>query len=117
MKKLVLAGLLATMAFAPVQAEEKDLTPAAMHEVAMAEQLVSMGMARGEPLMLLAAVRMRATLGGGGAMGDAVTSQEDMIAAAKEMAKDDPALMELIEDVAAESSRRMCIYARNGVCY
>ncbi|MEM1162168.1 MAG: hypothetical protein AAGJ28_14630 [Pseudomonadota bacterium] len=118
MKKIALAWLLAVAVFVPAKAEEKDLTPAVMAEVAMAEELVAMGMARKEPLMILAAIRMRATLGADtGATGDGFTSLDDAIAAAKEMATGDDAMMGLIEDVAAESSRRMCIYARNGVCY
>ena len=118
MKKFLVAGALVVATLLPAQAEEADLTPAAMSQIAMSEALVALGKARGEPLLILAAVRLRATLDGPvGPTGAEFTSQEDMIAAAKELAAGDEALIGVIDDVAASSSRRMCIYARNGVCY
>lgn len=117
MKKLLLAALFA-VATLPAKADEKDLTPAVMAEVAMAEQLLALGKARGEPMLILAAVRLRDTLGQGTApMADSLSSRDDAIAAARDAAKGDPALLGVIADVEAEGSRRMCIYARNGVCY
>lgn len=118
MKRLIFICLLTFSTIFTLHAEEKDLTPAAMAEIALSENLIALGKARGEPMMILAAVRIRATLGGkSAALGDGFTSQEDAIAMAKKFAKGDDALIGVIDDVAAGSSRRMCIYARNGVCF
>jgi len=118
MKTFILAGLISvTTAFAGF-AQDNDLTPAAMAEITMSEQLFAIGKARGEPVMMLAALRMRDTLGMESAAPAAeFTSKDDMLAAAREAAGGDTALLGVIEDVAASGSRRMCIYARNGVCY
>ncbi len=118
MKTFILAGVFTVAtAFAAV-AQDKDLTPGAMAEIAMSEQLFAIGKARGEPVMMLAALRMRDTLGMDTAAPAAeFTSKDDMLAAAREAAANDPALLGVIEDVAASGSRRMCIYACNGVCY
>ncbi len=118
MKRLIFICLLTFSTIFTLHAEEKQLTPAAMAEIALSEQLMALGTARGEPMMILAAVRIRATLGGkAGSLGEGFTSQEDAIAMAKKFAKGDEALIGIIDDVAAGSSRRMCIYARNGVCF
>ncbi|WP_299922079.1 hypothetical protein [uncultured Pelagimonas sp.] len=118
MKSFLIAGVLALSTVVSVQAEEADLTPEAMAQITMSEQLMALGQARGEPVLILAAVRLRATLDGPSAAPNAAfTTHEDMIAAALKLAEGDEALSGVIEDVAAESSRRMCIYARNGACY
>lgn len=118
MKTLLIAGALVISTILPAHADDADLTPAAMSQIAMSEALMAIGKARDEPLMILAAVRLRATLDGPiASTGTSLTSQEDMIAAAKKAAAGDEALLGVIDDVEASSSRRMCIYARNGVCY
>lgn len=118
MKRFIAITLLILSTTLPLQAGEKDLTPAAMAEISMAEKLFALGQARREPMMILAAIRLRATLGGEtSAPGKAFTSQEEAFAAARKIAKGDDAMMSIIDDVEANSSRRMCIYARNGVCY
>jgi hypothetical protein len=118
MKTFILAGVFTVATAFDGLAQDKDLTPAAMAEIAMSEQLFAIGKARGEPVMMLAAMRMRDTLGMDTAAPAATfTSKEDMLAAAREAAGGDTALLGVIEDVAASGSRRMCIYARNGVCY
>ena len=79
---------------------------------------MALGKARGEPLMILAAIRMRSTLGGEApSMATGLTSREDAIAEARKLAKGNKALLGIVEDVASAGSRRMCIYSRNGVCY
>lgn len=118
MKKAFLT--LATIAAlsSPALAEGDDLTPAAMQEILMAEHLIALGKARGEPLLILAAIRLRSTLGGQeGEPVTGFTSQDDAVAIAKELSAGDDAMQGIVGDVEVNSSRRMCIYARNGVCY
>ncbi|MCP4199041.1 MAG: hypothetical protein GY762_17995 [Proteobacteria bacterium] len=99
-------------------ADSKDMPPAVMEEVLMSEQLIALGKARGEPLLILAAVRLRSTLGQAeGALGNELTSKDDALTEARKLARGNAALLGLIDDVATQGSRRMCIYARNGVCY
>jgi len=118
MKHLMITTAAIISLAAAANAEGDDLTPAAMQEVVMAEQLMALGKARGEPLMVLAAIRLRATLGGpSGAPLAGLTSQEEAIAIARDLAAGDDALLGIVGDVEVNSSRRMCIYARNGVCY
>lgn len=118
MKTILVAGIFALSSALSVQAEEADLTTDAMSQIVMSEQLMALGLARGEPTMILAAMRLRATLDGpSAAPGAGFTTQEDMVAAALKLAEGDDALIGVIEDIAAQSSRRMCIYARNGACY
>ncbi len=118
MKTFLIAGVLSLSSVLAVHAEEADLTPVTMAQITMSEQLMALGQARGEPVLILAAVRLRATLDGASAAPSAeFTTQEAMIAAAKKLAEGDDALTGVIEDVAAQSSRRMCIYARNGACF
>lgn len=118
MKTFILAGVFTVATTFAGLAQDNDLTPAAMAEIAMSEHLFAIGKARGEPVMMLAALRMRDTLGMDSAAPAAeFTSKEDMLSAAREAAGSDSALLGVIEDVAASGSRRMCIYARNGVCY
>ncbi|PYG27182.1 hypothetical protein [Pelagimonas varians] len=118
MKTLLIAGVLTLSSALTVHAEEADLTPQVMAQITMSEQLMALGTARDEPLLILAAMRLRATLDGPtAAPGDGFTTQKDMAAAAMKLAEGDDALTGIVEDVTAESARRMCIYARNGACY
>lgn len=118
MKKLIIASILTISTTFAAHAQDAELTPGAMAQITMSEALLALGKARGEPMMILAAIRIRATLDGpSAATPPTFTSQDDMLAAAREAAAGDEALLGVIDDVAANSSRRMCIYARNGVCY
>jgi hypothetical protein len=99
-------------------AESKELPPSVMEEVLMSEQLIAIGKARKEPLLILAAMRLRSTLGqGAGTLGDELTTKDAAITEARKLAKGNAALLGIVDDVATQGSRRMCIYARNGACY
>lgn len=89
-----------------------------MAQISMSEALLALGTARGEPILTLATLRIRATLDGETpAAPTAFTSQEDKLAAARTAVVGDDALLRVMKDVASSSTRRKCIYARNGVCY
>ncbi|WP_108483206.1 hypothetical protein [Oceaniglobus ichthyenteri] len=109
MKTLLAALAIATSFALPIQAQE-TASPAVLDEIAMSEHLIALGQARGEPVLVLAGIRLRATLGGAAAApGDALTSREDAFALAKELAAGDPSLTDVITDAETETSRRMPI--------
>ncbi|RVT82103.1 hypothetical protein DXV76_16630 [Rhodobacteraceae bacterium CCMM004] len=115
--------LLAALAFsvpflaAPAWADQETMTPEIMADIVMAERLIALGEARGEPLLVLAAVRLRATLGGESAVPDGFTDRETALDIARRLSDGDEALIGIVEDVDADGSRRLPICARNGFCY
>lgn len=118
MKTLLTSAALSVILLLPAYAQDEAISPAMQDEIAMSEHLIALGKARGEPLLVLAAIRLRATLGGDEAdAADTLTSREDAFALVKDLAAGDPSLTEVIADAEAEGSRRMPICARNGVCY
>ncbi|WP_226779852.1 hypothetical protein [Oceaniglobus trochenteri] len=109
MKTLLISSIISLSLLGPAMAQD-SASPATMDEIAMSEKLIALGQARGEPLLVLAAIRLRATLGGEtGAAGDTLTSREDAFALARELAGDDPAMAGIIDDAETEGSRRMPI--------
>jgi hypothetical protein len=118
MRKFLFATAIALAAAAPVAAQDEAMTPTILEDIAMAERLIALGEARGEPLMILAAIRLRATLGGAEAeIPEGFTTREDAFAAARALAGEDAGLTGLIDDVEADNSRRLPICARNGFCF
>ncbi|MEM6660655.1 MAG: hypothetical protein AAF666_00630 [Pseudomonadota bacterium] len=115
MKKLVVnalvsAALVGPAAFGPALAEDPPLpSPGVMSQVMLSEQLVAIGMDRNDPILLLAAMRLRGALDDKMySAGDQFTGEEAMLEAAKAAAAGQDDMMGLIEDAAAEKSRRNC---------
>ena len=118
MKTLLAAAALSLVTILPVTAQEATMTVPQLMDVATAERRIALGEARGEPLLILAALRLRATMGGAEPEGMAgMMDDEAALARARELAGEDETLTGLIDDVAAAGSRRMPICARNGFCY
>ncbi len=118
MRKLLIGTLMLGALCVSAFAEEDVPSPAALEQVAMSEKLIAMGKERGDAYLILAAIRLRSSLESGmPAVSDTLTSREDAVALALEAAKGNPALVAIVKDVEVSKSRRMCIYARNGVCY
>ena len=117
MKNLLIAASLTVLTMGAAQAENA-MTPAIVGEIAMAEDMIALGTARGEPLMVLAGIRLMSTLGGEmGAPGVYSPRSEAAFAAARAAAAGDKAMLAIVDDVDAEGARRMPICARNGFCY
>lgn len=120
MKKIVLAAAISLFvvngAFAE---EEKAPTPGMMSQAVLSEQLVAMGTERNDPILLIAALRLRATLDDKDyAIASAFTPKNELIAAAKTAAGMREDLKALIDDAAEEKNRRYC-YPSWGrtICY
>jgi hypothetical protein len=119
MKSIVLAVVLCALTSVPSQAQEEGaLPPAAMEQVVMSEKLIAMGKARADAMLILAAIRIRAALDEPSVdTADTLTTRDEAIAAAREAAAGQAGILSLIDEMEGEQSRRMCIYANNGVCY
>ncbi|MEM6305209.1 MAG: hypothetical protein AAF744_10835 [Pseudomonadota bacterium] len=110
MKKVLFALPLMMSLAVPASAEEAKPTPELFEQVVMAEQLIALGKARGDGILILAGIRMRSTLEDAPmpSPGAAFSTRYDAYAAALEAAKSDPALTGVIEDVKAMNSRGLC---------
>lgn len=118
MKKLALALALSTSFIVPAVAQNAEVPPAVMEQIVISEKLIAAGKARKDPLLILAAIRIRSSVDEAlPAAPDTLTSREEALAAAREAAAGQDDVLELIKDVESSGSRRMCIYARNGVCF
>ncbi|MEF3048321.1 hypothetical protein [Pseudotabrizicola sp. L79] len=110
MKSFFLTATLALATAFPSFAEDAAPTAAVLEQIVLSEQLIAAGIARKDPVLILAAIRLRADLGGDmGTPGGEVTSKEAALAAARDAAGDDAALLALVEDAATEGTRRMQI--------
>ena len=110
-KPLFLAmSIAAAAATAPALAQEdKGITPGVTEQIMMAERLVSLGKARNDPMLLIAALRLRNNLSQ-----DAMppvekfSSKEEILEAVNGMVEGRDDLKELIKDEASSSSRGYC---------
>ncbi|MWB77193.1 hypothetical protein GLS40_04070 [Pseudooceanicola sp. 216_PA32_1] len=120
MKRLILplvcSALLATQAVAQ---DDPAPTPGMMQQVMLSEQLIALGMERDDPVLMLAALRLRASLDNTTvAPAEAFTDKDTLIGAAKAAAAGQDGLLSLIEDAETEKSRMYC-YPSWGrtICY
>lgn len=98
-----------------VQAEEQKISPAASEQVMMAEKLAALAEARKDPLLMLAALRMRSTLDDTAMpTPEGFSTTEELAARAKAMAEGDDSLSAVIADVEAEAGRG---WDNSGYCY
>lgn len=93
------------------QAEEPAATaapisPAAVEQIVLAQKLAAIGAARKDPLLLLAAAQLRASLDAAPVpAGDTFESLDDMLATARELAAGREDIIGIADDIAAGSSR------------
>lgn len=114
MKSLLLATLVSSFFVLPAVAQDDGPSPAALEQIVLSEQLIAAGTARKDPVLILAAIRLRADLGGDmGTPSEGLTSKEDALAAARAAAGEDEALLAMIADAETEGSRRMPICTNN----
>lgn len=120
MKNIIIAATITLFSINGGFAEdEKAPTPGMMSQAIVSEQLVAMGTERNDPILLIAALRLRATLDDKDySIASAFTSKSDLVEAAKKAAGTRANLNALIDDAAEEKSRRYC-YPSWGrtICY
>ncbi|MEM1317541.1 MAG: hypothetical protein AAGF29_04690 [Pseudomonadota bacterium] len=127
MKTLAVAVLMTAMTALPVTSAFADghaakPTPAQMEQIAMSEQLIALGKARKDAILVLAGIKLRSQLDGEtAAVPTEMTSRDDAFAAAMEAAKGNDVLTGVVEDVQAEGSRdssgRMTICTGHRMCF
>jgi len=109
MKGAALAALVLAHATMPVAAQDKmALTPGSVEQIDLAAKLTNYGVARNDPILLLAAARVLATLDKEAAEAAAPMSARELAAKAKELAGADAALGKLADTVSEESARGLC---------
>ncbi len=120
MKRLVLSALLISQTALPLAAQDEPApSPGMMQQVMLSEELIALGMERNDPVLMLAALRLRATLDDTTvAAGAEFTEKDSVIEAAREAATGQDALLMMIEDAANEKGRLYC-YPSWGrrICY
>lgn len=121
MKRLLIALCLwslplgAVLVAGPSAAEEQRITPAASEQVMMAERLAALAEARKDPLLMLAALRMRATLDDTAMpVPQGFSSTEELATRARALTEGDDAMAALLADVEAEAGRG---WDNAGYCY
>lgn len=120
MKTLACAAFAALTLGFPAWADDAPApTPGVLQQVMLSEQLIALGRERNDPVLLLAALRLRASLD------DTVTTlpaeftdKASVIGAARAAAAGQDALLSLVEDAETEKSRTFC-YPSWGrtICY
>jgi len=109
MKGAALAALVLAHATMPVAAQDKmALTPGSVEQIDLAAKLTNYGVARNDPILLLAAARVLATLDKEAAEAAAPMSARELAAKVKELAGADAALGKLAHAVSEESARGLC---------
>ncbi|MEM1375793.1 MAG: hypothetical protein AAGG69_00245 [Pseudomonadota bacterium] len=114
---MIITAIFTTQALA----EDPAPTPAVLQQIVMSEQLITLGKERGDAILILAGIRLRANLDEGAlpTVDATLTDRDAAFAAATEAASSDPALVEIVKDVEAAGSRRMriCTYNTYGSNY
>lgn len=90
-------------------AEDKPaLTPGVVEQIDLASKLTNYGIERNDPLLLLAAARLIATLSPNAAASTPALSAEDLVAKAKSIASGKSEIAALADQVASEIPRGLC---------
>ncbi|GGL87826.1 hypothetical protein GCM10011534_07300 [Pseudooceanicola nanhaiensis] len=106
---LTTSCLLAVTALPLAAQDEPAPSPGLMQQAVLSEQLIALGRARNDPVLMLAALRLRASLDDTGvAPADSFTDKESLLEAARAAAAGQDALLGLIEDAATEKGRTFC---------
>lgn len=89
------------------QAQDNELTPGIVEQIDIAAKLTNYGMAREDPLLLLAAAKLLAGLAPEAAASAPAMGLDELVAKAKEFAGDE-AIDAMAESITDESSRGLC---------
>ncbi|OWU83624.1 hypothetical protein ATO6_17325 [Oceanicola sp. 22II-s10i] len=120
MKTLIASTLISAALAAPLAAQDDPApTPGMMQQVMLSEELIALGMERNDPVLMLAALRLRASLDDTTfAPGAEFTDKDTLVEAARAAAAGQEGLLTMIEDAATEKSRLYC-YPSWGrtICY
>ncbi len=109
LKLVAAAAAAAVLLVSPSLAQDEiKLTPGVVEQIDMAAKLTNYGVARNDPLLLLAAARLIATLDGDRAADAEPMGAGDLVAKAKELGSDNPAIGSLAEMIDGEASRGLC---------
>ncbi|MDF1854100.1 hypothetical protein [Pseudooceanicola sp.] len=120
MKPFVAAfALFAASALPLSAADDPAPSPGLMQQVILSEELIALGKERNDPVLMLAALRLRASLDDSTvAAADAFTDKDALVEAAKAAAAGQDALLIMIEDAATEKSRMFCYPSwGRSICY
>ncbi len=116
---LIAATLCVAIPMPAFASDEPAPSPGMMQQALLSEELIALGMERNDPILMLAALRLRATLDDTTvSAGGAFTDKKTVIAAAKKAAAGQDQLLMLIEDAEIEKGRLFC-YPSWGrkICY
>lgn len=91
----------------PAKAQDLELTPAIVEQINLVAKLTDYGVAREDPLLLLAAARMLADLEDAIPASAEPIGREVLVAKARQLAGDQP-LDDLISAISEEASRGLC---------
>jgi len=119
MRPLAALALLCATALPLAAQEDPAPGPGTMQQIMLSEDLIALGLARNDPILMLAALRLRATLDEDTiAMATEFTDKASLLDAARAAAAGQDALLGLIEDAATEKGRGFC-YPSWGrlICY
>jgi hypothetical protein len=110
-KKTLLASAFALALIVPAFAEDKPaaITPAAVEQIQLVDTLARYGVARQDPIMLIAAARLAKSMSADAPAPSAkIPSVDEMLDSAKGFAAGDGYVLSLIDDVRAAQSKAYC---------
>ena len=114
----ILAGSVLALVPAASAQDDKTLSVAAVQQLALADNLIAIGTARKDPLLLIAAVRVRTGLTPDAApLSEKAETNEEVLAKAAEFSAGREDVVALIEDIKAEGSRGDYYTGGGSYCY
>lgn len=110
MKTFLMTSCLLAATALPLWAQDEPApSPGLMQQALLSEQLIALGRERNDPVLMLAALRLRASLDDTiVAPADSFTDKDSLLEAARAAAAGQDALLGLIEDAASEKGRTFC---------
>ncbi|MBX3584000.1 MAG: hypothetical protein KF810_19095 [Rhizobiaceae bacterium] len=116
-RRVLFGAILAIPGFVsmPAMAQQSSpVTPSMLEQLTIADKLIAYGTERKDPILILAAVQLRANLADGAAQAAAATSTEDALKLASEYAGASAGIKQLIEEIQSTGSRG---WDNSGYCY
>lgn len=111
MKKIVFAmvALALPLASSAAWAEEKrTLTPGIVEQIDIVAKLTNYGVERGDPLLLLAAAKLIATLSPEAAASTSPLTSDELVEKAKAVSGGSAEIARLADEISSEASRGLC---------
>jgi hypothetical protein len=96
------------LAFPAAAQDKMALTPGAVEQIDLAAKLTNYGIARNDPLLLLAAAKVIAALDADSAPDAPAMGTEDLVAKARELGGGNAAIGSLADEIDGEASRGLC---------